>query len=158
MPFECGFLCAETPPSQDLRLLAQFLSDLAADEGVELVPKQLQSLEQADLLGVPLVAIVSEKSLASGVVHLRDRETCWYEEVHVAHLARRLAAAFGKGEAEDSLNKVEKQLREEGKLPEPKKKKTRKKAVKGEGASAKNKEEPLKETAASRKRNKSVKS
>ncbi len=70
---------------------------------------------------------MSESSLDMGVVHLRDRETCWYEEVHAAHLASRLARAFGKGqqgqEEEDSLEKVERQLREEGKLPAKRKKK-----------------------------------
>ena len=61
----------------------------------------------------------------------------WYEEIHVAHVAGRLARCFGKGKGdEDSFVKVERQLREEGKWPKEEESKKLKKKRKG-----KNKEE-----------------
>ena len=72
--------------------------------------------------------ILTEESLGHGIVHLRDRETCWFEELHVASVTRRLCHIYQQRDlGEDTWSQVEREL---GGM-EKSKKRTKKEIEKG---------------------------
>jgi hypothetical protein len=73
------------------------LAQLAITEGLAVhVPHRGSQLtaDKADLLGIPYIVIVSENSLENGIVHMRDRDANWFEEVHVSHIMPRLVLVY----------------------------------------------------------------
>jgi len=66
------------------------------------------TLQEADLMGIPYVVMVTESSLFTGVVHLRDRESDWFEQVHAAHIIPRLVLVYeGFKAAKEADAKIE---------------------------------------------------
>jgi len=105
----------------------RYLRQLADEEGLAQV-KDI-NLGEADELGVPYVVLVDEESLRSGVVRLRDRETAWFEETHVAHVIPRLTLVYrGLEAAEKSAAKMA-ALGADTDTAKPKKSKRQKKTV-----------------------------
>ena len=98
-PFQTAFIIQSTGPSgpsKKLCDLRELLVGLALEKDIE-VNEEVKSFEAADDLGIPYVVVIDEQSLDRGVVMIRDRETCWFEEIHAAHLTKRLVHIF-KGE------------------------------------------------------------
>ena len=87
---------AEERPSQDLLDLKELVTLLAQEKGIA-VYNEADSFGAADALGIPHVVVLDDESLSRGVVRFRDRETCCFEEVHLALVAKRLVHIF-KGE------------------------------------------------------------
>ena len=49
---------------------------------------------------------MTEDSLSHGTVHIRDRETCWFEEIHCAHVARRLVHIYQKRDVPNTWEEI----------------------------------------------------
>ena len=74
------------------------------------VKMDLENFSEADNLGIPYSIILKESSLTDGVVQIRDRETDWFEQIHVNFVVQKLAKwCLGK-DVEDTLNKLKKEL------------------------------------------------
>ena len=80
-------------PSPDLLDLAEMVTLLAQEKGIA-VRNEADNFAAADALGIPHVVVVDDESLSRGVVRFRDRETCCFEEVHLAFVAKRLVHIF----------------------------------------------------------------
>ncbi|XP_071746389.1 DNA polymerase subunit gamma-2, mitochondrial isoform X1 [Lepeophtheirus salmonis] len=73
-----------------------FLSKALRKEGLRLYSTPQESLDIVDLIGIPFVIILSPKTLDDGICNIWDRETYWYEEVHVADVVSRFVQIFQK--------------------------------------------------------------
>ncbi len=92
-PIQVGIFVDNDSNNVDLTDLGRYIQLLLEKEDV-IVSSECQDLAEADLLGIPYVIHIKESSLDNGVVRIRDRETTWFEEIHVAHLAPRFATTF----------------------------------------------------------------
>jgi len=122
-----------TGDSEEVQDLQRFLTGLSLEQGISVFDDEVVDYDKADLYGIPYLVIINEDSLRNGVVLLRDRETCWFEEIHVAFLTRRLVHVFQKRDVEDTWSAVKREVEtlvanDGGKKSEKVKKKDRKKS------------------------------
>ena len=97
-PFQTSVMAVTPdPPSPDLLDLREMVTLLAREKGITVCNEEADSFAAADALGIPHVVVLDEESLSRGVVRFRDRETCCFEEIHLAFVAKRLVHTF-KGE------------------------------------------------------------
>ena len=84
-----------------------------------------ETYEAADLLGIPFVVIVDPVSVENGIVRIRDRETCWFEQIHASRLTQRMVKIFQDRFVEDTWTKImsEKKVRPDKKVEKIEKKK-----------------------------------
>ena len=73
--------------------MREMVTLLAEEKGIA-VRNEADTFAAADALGIPHVVVVDDESLSRGVVRFRDRETCCFEEVHLAFVAKRLVHIF----------------------------------------------------------------
>lgn len=50
------------------------------------------------------------QTLKNGIVDLRDRESCWFEQIHVAHLTRRFVHIYQKRDIPDTWTQIKDML------------------------------------------------
>jgi hypothetical protein len=94
VPFQTSIITnCKDPPSRDLLDLKEMLTLLAEEKGI-VVYNAADTFDAADALGIPYAVVITEDSLEMGVVRIWDRETCWFEEIHVANVARRLVRIY----------------------------------------------------------------
>ncbi len=91
-PFQTAVVI-EGEETEELHLMRDLILLLAEEKGIA-VSREVISFESADALGIPYAVVVGDQSLELGVVRIRDRESCWFEEVHLAHVAKRLAHIY----------------------------------------------------------------
>ena len=108
-PIQVSVMIGSPNPSQDLIDLKTFVTDLLVQEGLQ-VFNDATGFEVPDLLGIPFIVVMSEKSLEDGVLLIRDRETCWFEQIHLAHCTRKLVKEFQGREVPDTWTKVKSEL------------------------------------------------
>jgi Anticodon binding domain len=65
-----------------------------------------QLYKSADLLGIPFVVIVDPSSVETGIVRIRDRETCWFEQIHASHVTQKMVRVFQDRFVEDELTRL----------------------------------------------------
>lgn len=102
-PFQTTFVAKN--PSPDLLDLQELLTLLAQEKGIR-VFNEASNDHLADLFGIPYQVVLTENSLTTGVVLLRDSVTCWYEEIHVAHVVRRLVQIYQNRDCPDSWTEI----------------------------------------------------
>ncbi|XP_059093498.1 uncharacterized protein LOC131888614 [Tigriopus californicus] len=102
-PFQTAFVVQN--PSADLVDLQELLTILAQEKGIR-VFNEASNDHLADLFGIPYQVVLTENSLSTGVVLLRDSVTCWYEEIHVAHVVRRLVQIYQERDCPDSWSEM----------------------------------------------------
>ena len=96
-PFQTSVMVVTAEqPSPELLDLREMVTLLAQEKGIT-VYNEADSFAAADALGIPYTVVLDEESLTRGVVRFRDRETCCFEEIHLAFVAKRLVHIF-KGE------------------------------------------------------------
>ncbi len=59
--------------------------------------------------------ILNDRTLVDGVSLIRDRETCCFEEVHVAAVTRRLVHIFRHRDTEDTFTRMKQKQSKPGK-------------------------------------------
>ena len=112
-PFQ---ICFFVSPSKDPKLMCQlielrdFLVDLSQKEEIS-VKKDVGDFNAADDYGIPFCVVLSEHTLKNGIVHLRDRESSWFEQIHVAYLTQRLTKVFQGRFIDDSWTNMKKTLK-----------------------------------------------
>jgi len=82
--------------------LANYVEYLITHENIEILKGF--DYQTYDDLGVPYVIVIDESSLDQGVIKIRDRETTWYEQIHLAHIAQRMVKAFQDRDIPDAYN------------------------------------------------------
>lgn len=98
-PIQTNIVIAEENVSKDLSDLKRYLILLLRGKNI-LVDDKVNNYAHADLIGVPFVIVLNNKSLENGVVLLRDRETAWFEEIHVYHVVARMVNIYQHRELE----------------------------------------------------------
>lgn len=99
-----------TSTSKDAVDLQMFLTQLAIEQGI-VVGYGVDTYEDADVLGIPFLVVVTEDTLANGTVLFRDRDSCCCEQIHIAFVTRRLVHIFQRRDVEDTWTTIKKQLR-----------------------------------------------
>jgi len=95
--------------SQSLQDLAQYVEYLLSSENIEILKQN--DYQTFDDLGVPYVIVIDESSLDKGVIKIRDRETNWNEQIHLAHIAQRMVKTFQDRDIPDVYSLVKEKYR-----------------------------------------------
>ena len=111
-----GLLVEQKPDSTEeinntLQDLARYVEDLISLENIEILKDC--DYQTYDDLGVPYVIVIDESSLDKGVIKIRDRETNWNEQIHLAHIVQRMVKTFQDRDVPDTYSLV----KEKYKLP-----------------------------------------
>ena len=91
--------------------LARYVEYLLTMEKIAIL--KAYSYQTFDDLGVPYVIVIDETCLDNGIIKIRDRETDWYEQIHLAHLAQRMVKTFQEREIPDAYKLVKKKYNQE---------------------------------------------
>ena len=91
--------------------LARFIEHLLTMEKIDVLKNY--DYQTFDDLGVPYVIVIDETCLDNGIIKIRDRETDWYEQIHLAHLAQRMVKTFQDREIPDAYKLVKKKYNQE---------------------------------------------
>lgn len=88
-PISLGILVRQPHAVQDL---ARYVELLLKHEHIEIIHSN--DYQTLDDLGVPYTIEIDKNCLTNGVLKLRDRETAWTEQIHLAHLVPRMVNFF----------------------------------------------------------------
>ena len=108
VPFQVAFITS-SQTNDDLKDLRQFFHELCSEEKLR-VSHEVQDFDSADKLGIPFLVILKEDTLNNGIALIRDRETCWFEEIHVANIVRRLVHIYHERETKNTWAKLQDQI------------------------------------------------
>ena len=105
-PVQIGIIVAQgsSENNQDIKDLLRYVQLLLLDAGLEVMTNA--DVETLDDLGVPFTVIINEDSLANGALLIRDRETTWFEQIHLSHVVPRMVKTFQDRNVPDTLNLV----------------------------------------------------
>ena len=101
-PVVLGIMINST--EKDVVGLSRYVELLLLKENIEvLVGSDLQTFDD---LGVPYVLVVDKTSLNNGVIKIRDRESTWHEQIHLAHVVPRMVKLYQDRNVTDTLTSV----------------------------------------------------
>ena len=101
-PVVLGIMTNST--EKDVVDLSRYVELLLLKENIEvLVGSDLQTFDD---LGVPYVLVVDKTSLNNGVIKIRDRESTWHEQIHLAHVVPRMVKLYQDRNVTDTLTSV----------------------------------------------------
>ena len=72
--------------------LKNYIEILLKNENISV--RKEPNLQGFDDIGVPYVIVITEESLQRGILRIRDRDTNWHEQIHLAHLIPRMVNVF----------------------------------------------------------------
>jgi len=115
-------LCAHYEKTE-MKMLSTYLTLLLEREKIDVFDPKKQTdkcaktrgeqffnaYEAADAFGVPHLIVITPESLKDGVVSIRDRETAWFEQIHIADIADRFARTYYD---KQDVNRVTQQLQQ----------------------------------------------
>jgi hypothetical protein len=103
-PIQVGIFVSKKTTEKNSKL-TRFLQLLLLKEGLEVVT--IHNFEVSDQLGIPFVICLGEnEENGCGIVKIRDRETTWTEEIHLAHIVPRMVQSFQKRIVEDTWTQM----------------------------------------------------
>ena len=104
-PYQTAFVSEDS--SSDLSDLKRLLFLLSEREGLAVAPMdEVYDFGKCDELGIPYAVSVSEDSLRSAVVGIRDRDTCLMEQIHVSQVTKRLVRIFQRRVIKDTWEEM----------------------------------------------------
>lgn len=88
--------------------LARYVELLMIGENIGII--KCEDLQTPDDLGIPFVIVIDESCLEKGVIQVRDRETKWHEQIHLAYITPRMAMTFQDRVIPDTYYSVRKRF------------------------------------------------
>ena len=101
-PIEVGIMLSSS--DEKVKDLGRYLELNLTNEKINVLFGD--KLETFDDLGIPFVLMIDKNSLDQGVIEIRDRETTWKEQIHLAHVVPRMVKVFQHKEIPDTLTSV----------------------------------------------------
>lgn len=109
-PYKVAICCAESLSTEDeileMNMLKYYLQQVLDKNEVNVFDYTklrnniddptdfFNDYEAADAYGVPHLIVITSESLKDGVVHIRDRETTCFEQIHVADVTERFINTY----------------------------------------------------------------
>jgi len=104
-PIEVGIMISSSSTSdQKLKDLGRYIELNLTNEKINVLFGD--NLQTFDDLGIPFVLMIDKNSFNQGVIQIRDRETTWKEQIHLAHVVPRMVKIFQHKEIPDTLTSV----------------------------------------------------
>ena len=104
-PIEVGIMISSSSTSdQKLKDLGRYIELNLTNEKINVLFDD--NLQTFDDLGIPFVLMIDKNSFNQGVIQIRDRETTWKEQIHLAHVVPRMVKIFQHKEIPDTLTSV----------------------------------------------------
>jgi len=104
-PISLGILVRDENQSKILDL-ARYVELLLKHKHIEIIRNNCH--ETLDDFGVPYIIEIDKECLIEGVLKLRDRETAWTEQIHLAHIVPRMVKIFQDREEPNTYQIVKK--------------------------------------------------